>query len=301
MLDTLVRPVDDPGWGKSTWVESIEQQLGGNGASTSFTLARLGIPTRLLSVVGEDAFGERVLAILASEGVDMRRIGRSLLPTPTTVVLVRPDGVRALLHQPGASLEAFSLPPDLTPEIIDGCTHFHLANVFALRNLQAHAADLLQRAKRNGLRTSVDTGWDAQSRWMSSLGDCLPHTDLLFVNQDEARQLTGDADPGSAARILQEHGAGMVVVKLGADGCLIADGPDHFHEAAFRVPVVDTTGAGDCFVGGFIAALQRGYGLRDAARFANAVGALSVQALGAVTGLLTYEGTLEWLSAARLS
>ena len=282
-------------------MESIEQQLGGNGANTSFTLARLGIPARLLSAVGDDAFGERVLAMLGSQGVDTRWIERSPLPTPTTVALVRADGVRALLHQPGAGREAFSLPPELKPEIVEGCTHFHLANIFALRNLQAHAADLLQRAKRKGLRTSMDTGWDAQSRWMRVLGDCLPHTDLLFVNEDESKELTGAADPVAAARIFQGHGARVVVVKLGAEGCLVADGPEHFHASAFRVPVVDTTGAGDCFVGGFLAALQRGYGLRDAARFANAVGALSVQALGAVTGLLTYEGTLEWLSVARLS
>ena len=298
MLDVLVRPVGDPGWGKSTWVDSIEQRLGGNGANTSFTLARLGIPARLLSAVGEDAFGERVLAMLGSQGVDTRWIERSPLPTPTTVVLVRPDGVRALLHQPGASRSAFSEPPDLGAEMIEGCTHFHLANVFAMQNLQTHAAHLLQRAKQKGLRTSVDTGWDAQGRWMSTLSDCLPHTDLLFVNEDEASQLTGAADPGSAARMLQELGAGVVVVKLGADGCLITHGAEHFRECAFRVPVVDTTGAGDCFVGGFLAALQRGYGLQETARFANAVGALSVQALGGVTGLLSYEVTLEWLSAA---
>ena len=297
MWDVLVRPVADPGWGKTTWVESIEQQLGGNGANTCFTLARLGVPVRLLSAVGQDAFGERVLAILGSAGVETRWIARSTLPTPTSVVLVRPDGVRALLHQPGASREAFSLPVELGPEVVAGCSHFHLANVFALENLQPHAADLLQRAKREGLRTSLDTGWDAQGRWIITLGDCLPHTDLLFVNEDEARQLTGTDHPGDAAGILQAHGARTVIVKLGAEGCLVVDGLEHFRTPAFRVPVLDTTGAGDCFVGGFLAALQRGYSFQTAAQFANAVGALSVQALGGVTGLLTYQGTLEWMAS----
>lgn len=297
MLDILVRPVTEPGWGKSTWVDSIEQQLGGNGANTSFTLARLGVPVRLLSAVGQDAFADRVLAILQSEGVETKWIERSALPTPATVVLVRPDGVRALLHQPGASRLAFNLPVELGPELTAGCSHFHLANVFALQNLQPHAPDLLRRARQQGLGTSVDTGWDAQDRWMSMLGNCLPHTGLLFVNEDEARELTGRDDPRASARTLREAGARAVVVKLGAQGCLVSAGSEEFHEPAFQVPVMDTTGAGDCFAGGFLAARQRGSDLREAARFANAVGALSVQALGGVTGLLSYDRTLAWVSS----
>lgn len=297
VLDILVRPVAEPGWGKTTWVDSIEQGLGGNGGNTSFALARLGVPTRLLSAVGEDAFGERVLSILGAEGVDTRWIARLPLPTPTTVVLVRPDGVRALLHQPGASGEAFSQPIEMNDELAEGCSRFHLGNVFALQKLQPHAAGLLQRAKGHGLQTSVDTGWDTQGRWMAILGDCLLHTDLLFVNEDEAGQLTGMQNPDAAARVLQEHGAQTVVIKMGASGCLVAHGGEQFHVPAFQVPVVDTTGAGDCFAGGFLAALQRGTCLREAARFANAVGALSVRALGGTTGLLTYDGTREWVSA----
>lgn len=295
MLDILVRPVVEPGWGKTTWVDTIEQQLGGNGANTSYTLALLGVPVRLLSAVSKDVFGERVRTILDSAGVDTSRVERSSKPTPTTVVLVHADGRRALLHRPGASRDAFEAPIELGPEIIRGCTRFHLANVFALPRLQPHAADLLRRARLSGLSTSIDTGWDARGRWMATLGDCLPHTDLLFVNEDEAKQLTGHHNPERAATALQDHGAREVVVKLGGYGCFIATEPDRFRVPPFPVPVVDTTGAGDCFAGGLLAALQRGFNYRDAARLANAVGALSVQALGGITGLRTFEQTLEWM------
>ncbi len=295
MLDILVRPVVEPGWGKTTWVDTIEQQLGGNGANTSYTLALLGVPARLMSVIGADAFGDKVLGILQSSGVDTSSIERSTEPTPTTVVLVHTDGKRALLHRPGASRHAFDSPIEFGPEVTAGCTRFHLANVFPLPKLQPHAADLLRRARASGLSTSIDTGWDAQGRWMAILGDCLPHTDLLFVNEDEAKQLTGSDDPERAAEILQRHGVRDVVVKLGAVGCLVASSRT-FHVPAFSVPVVDTTGAGDCFAGGFLAALQRGFNYEDAARFANAVGALSVQALGGVTGLRTFEQTLRWIA-----
>lgn len=296
VLDTLVRPVLEPGWGKSTWVDTIEQQLGGNGANTSYTLALLGVPARLLSVIGADAFGDKVAGILQSVAVDTRHVERSPEATPATVALVHADGRRALLHRPGASRHAFASPIALGPELISGCTRFHLANVFALPNLQPYAADLLRRARASGLSTSIDTGWDAQGRWMTTLADCLPHTDLLFVNEDEARQLTGSNDPDRAAEILREYDVRDVVVKLGAAGCLVA-GSSTFHVPAFTVPVVDTTGAGDCFAGGFLAALQRAFSFQDAARFANAVGALSVQALGGVTGLRTFEETLDWMQS----
>lgn len=297
VLDILVRPVNEPGWGKSTWVETIEQQLGGNGANTSYTLSLLGVPSRLLSVTGTDAFGDRVLEILQSSGVDTSRIERLHEPSPTTVVLVHSDGRRALLHRPGASRHAFHAPVELDPEVVRGCTRFHLANVFALPKLQPHAAGLLRQARDFGLSTSIDTGWDAQGRWMGILADCLPHTDLLFVNEDEAKELTSSADPKCAASILQNHGARDVVVKMGAAGSWVA-GSDTFHVPAYSVPVVDTTGAGDCFAGGFLAALQRGFSYERAARFATAVAGLSVQALGGITGLRTFEQTLAWMDDA---
>ena len=95
-------------------------------------------------------------------------------------------------------------------------------------------------------------------------------------------------------------GASDVVIKLGAEGCavLTPDGVELF--PGFEVDVVDTTGAGDCFVGGFLSALSRGDAYPEAARFANAVGAMSVQKLGAINGVRTRAETEEWMRAALL-
>src|SRR5205823_11846721 len=121
--------------------------------------------------------------------------------------------------------------------------------------------------------------------------------DLLFMNQDEARMLSGSADPEEAARRMQALGAGDVIIKLGAEGCAIFT-PQTARVPGFPVDVVDTTGAGDCFVGGFLAALSRGAGYRKAARYANGVGALSVQKLGAINGVRGRAETEEWLRSA---
>src|SRR5262245_30092151 len=87
-LDIPVRPVDGFQWGTTVWVDSIEQNLGGNGGNTSYTLGRLGVPVRLLGLVGCDPAGEQVLSILRSAGVDLSQVGRSRGPTTTVVCVV---------------------------------------------------------------------------------------------------------------------------------------------------------------------------------------------------------------------
>lgn len=298
VADILVRPVDHVSWGTSTWVESIEQHLGGNGANTSVALGKLGVPVRLLSAVGLDGFGEQLLERLHSAAVDVSRVSRLDAPTPATVVLVNATGDRSLLHRPGVAANAFAEPVEFDAALTSGMSLFHLANVFALPLLRRHAAETVRRAKAAGLTTSLDTGWDARGRWMDDLAPCLPHTDFLFVNEDEAVKLTGTGVRSAAASRLGGCGARTVVLKLGARGSAIFTADGEIPVPAFDVPAVDTTGAGDCFAGAFLAAFSRGLGLEDAARFANAAAALAIQQLGATDGLRSWDETRAWMESA---
>lgn len=291
----LVHPVDQLRWGATTWVETIGHSMGGNGANTSYALARLGVPVRLVSVVGDDNYGDEMLAGLRSAGVDTGPVGRAWGASATTIALVRSDGNRLFLHKPGVNLHALPEPVEFSRSRMQGVTRFHVANPFSLPAFRPHAAESLRRARAAGLQTSLDAAWDSQGRWILDVGPCLPYVDLLFVNEEEAHMLTNLEDPSQAARALREAGAGTVVVKLGPQGCLVLASGGEFSAPAFNVDVVDTTGAGDCFAGGFIAALHRGLPLRDAAGFANAVGALSVRRVGSVAGLLSWDETQEWI------
>ena len=293
VFDILVRPVERFAWNTTTWVDSIETHMGGNGANTAYALGLLGVPVRLLSAVGRDEPGGRLLAQLTSAGVDVSLVERLEPPTATTVALVHRGGDRLFLHRPGALTGAL----DFTPAMLEGIAHFHLGNPFALPRFRQHAGDTVRRARAAGLAVSLDAGWDALGRWLEDLGPCLPSTDLLFVNEEEARKLAGIDDVPAAAAKLRQLGAATVVVKRGARGCALYSADSELAVPAFDVPVVDTTGAGDCFAGGFLAALHRGWSLPAAARFANAVGALSVQKLGATTGLLSYAETERWIEA----
>lgn len=297
VFDVLVRPVEALKWNATVWVESMEESLGGNGANASYAIATLGVPVRLLAYVGGDAAGEFAMGRLAAAGVDTSLVVRSAGPTPSSVAVVNREGARALLHRPGVSGEAFPEPPEITPETARGCEWFHLANAYSLPLVRAHAAETLRRARAAGLKTSIDTGWDSRGEWMKTLEPCLPHCDLLFTNEPEARHLSGSADVDAAGRLFARLGARAVVIKLGAEGCAVFGGPGEFRASAFPVAAVDTTGAGDCFVGGFLAALARGLAFRDAARVANATGGLSVSSLGAVTGLKGWDDTVRWMEA----
>lgn len=293
--DTLVRPVDRLAWGTTTWVDEIHSTLGGNGAATSFTLGKLGVPVRLLSMAGGDSLGDALLRRLESAGVDVSYVTRSEAPTPATIALVHPGGDRLFLHRPGASEFAFREPIEFSSGVLRGISYFHLANVFALPLLRPRAADTLRRARSAGLITTLDTGWDALGRWMEDLGECLPFVDVLFVNQSEARMLSGQTSVPDAAAALRGRGAGRVVVKLGAQGCAVYAAGKEFRVPAFPVEVVDTTGAGDCFAGGYLAALARGLSHESAARYANAAGALSASRLGGADGIVPWDEMERWM------
>ena len=300
VLDILVRPVGDIAWGVTQWVETMDQHLGGNAANTSGAVAKLGVRARILGAIGRDAFGEACLARLKEMGVDTSRLERVGEATASSVALVKENGARTFLHRPGASRTVFAEGgPEFASPAAEGFTHYHLANLFSLPHLRGRAAAVLAQARAAGLTTSLDTAWDARSEWMRLLEPCLPHLDLLFVNEDEARMLTGSVDPAVNAKVFL-GGAGSVqvfVMKLGGAGCAVfTRGGERWDVPAFAVTAVDTTGAGDCFAGAFLAASARGLGWAEAARVANAVGALVVEQTGGTTGLRSWDETLAWMS-----
>lgn len=300
IYDTLVQPFDESVWGTTRWVQSLEYHVGGNGANTARALAILGMPVRLLGTVGNDAQAEFVLQKLQEPGVDTSVIERADLPTAATVVLVNGCGNRQFLHRLGASLEAFREPVEFTPELCGNRSHYHLASLFILPNLRAHGPEMLRRARETGLTTSLDTNWDAEGEWMRALEGCLPQLDILFMNEDEAFMVTGSKDPATGAEVVFRKGVRTAVMKLSGRGCAIYAEGREIICPAFEVNAIDTTGAGDCFVAGFLAARQQGASWEEAGRLGNAVAALSVQKLGAVTGVLPWGKTQAWMKSATL-
>lgn len=285
VFDIGVWPVEDIGWNRTKWVETVAESVGGNGANTSFALATMGVPVRLISRTGDDSRAEMLLHVLGGAGVDtslVERVEGGL--TSSTVVLVHSGGDRKFYHRPGASREltldekVFASGPPYT--------HFHLANPFALPKVRSHCGAVMRVAKQAGLTTSIDTGWDSQERWMEDLGPALPWTDLLFVNDSEEHMLGGSDR-------LRAAGAKDIVVKTGPRGCCV----NGKAIAGFCVRAVDSTGAGDCFVGAFLAGIHHGLPPDECGRLANAAGAMNVERIGSTTGVRSFEETLEWINS----
>ncbi len=253
---------------------------GGNAVNTAIALARLGRRARLAGAVGDDRLGLLIREALGREGVDdanLVSLGSST--TSITVALIQQSGERRFLHLLGAN-GLFS-DHHLNWELVEGCRFFHYASAFVLPAFDGAPLErAMARAKQLGARTSLDICWDTSGRGLALLGPVLPSTDLMFLNQGEGQQLTGEEEPATIASRLRSLGAGVVVVKLGVAGCHIAASDRAFSSPGFRVVPVDTTGAGDSFVAAFLSSLYEGATLEQAAVFANAAGALSTLGLG---------------------
>ncbi|MCU1668087.1 MAG: Ribokinase [Blastococcus sp.] len=231
---------------------AIRTRGGGAGANVAVHLARLGIPVTLAGCVGDDAAGAGLRAELTAAGValSLRVVGE--VGTGTIVSLVEPDGQRSMLADRGANL---ALRPADVPAPPAGA-HLHLSG-YTLLDPESRDAGLtaLAAAAAVGCTVSVDpastgplAGYGVD-RWLADTAGAT----LLLPNADEARLLTGCADPSDAARALA-RAYQIVAVSLGADGALWASGDTSVHRPAHPTVVVDTTGAGDAFAAGLLSA-----------------------------------------------
>lgn len=253
--------------------------LGSSTAIATVLMCRLGLSTRLIAMVGDDAHGRFCRDALAAEGVAHDQvITHPTLATGITISASYPCD-RLLLTRYGtiAALTADDLPSD----VFAGVRHLHMGSVFLQAGLRPGMASLFQRAKAAGLSTSLDCGWDPSGQWQTAdLLAALPFVDTFLPNETEIHHLTGLTAPEAAARRLQEQGARDVVVKCGGDGAYFCSGETMEHAPAFPISPRDTTGAGDAFNAGYVVAALHGLPPDQRLVMANACGALAASTQG---------------------
>jgi sugar/nucleoside kinase (ribokinase family) len=291
--------VEMPGRGTLTLVDEMGLYPGGCAVNTAVALARLGFPVQLIGKIGRDPLGEFLLSALANNRVNVQGVQQdALLATSATMVMIDPDGERRFIHHIGAN--AALAPEDVDQQMVEQGAILHVGGCFIMPGLDGRPlARLLQDARAAGVKTSMDTAWDASGRWMELLAPCLPYVDYFVPSLAEARAMTGLDDPADVARALVDRGAGIVALKMGAQGALVMDQDGYLAcVPAFSVEVADTTGAGDAFAAGFIAGAYLGWPLEETARLANAVGALCVTGSGAAGNVTTLEETIAFMRSA---
>ena len=272
-VDLVVRAETLPGPGETVTGGTFERHGGGKSANQAVAAARQGAAVRMIAAVGDDDLGEEAIALLEAEGIDVSAVQR-LASTPTGVALIAVDeaGENQIAVASGANAE-------LSAEAVERALAGAAAGGVALLGLEVPDAPVLA-----GARAARDAGLavvlnPAPARALPD--ELLALSPLLTPNRDEARALSGEDDPEAAALALAERTGAPVVVTVGADGALLADGGAVERIPAPEVEVVDTTGAGDAFNGALACALADGAELMDAVRSAVAVAGESVRAPGA--------------------
>jgi len=257
---------------------------GGPAANAALTVARLGRKAVFAGYLGRDTFGDRHVRELEKANVDCRLVLRGEAPTPLSVVMVKPDGRRSLVNYRASS----PLPGDgvdcsgVRPRVILCDGHEPYLSLSLL-------------ARTGGTPAVLDAGsLHAGSRALMS------RVDHLVCSEKFARQFSGQPDMRRALDVLADH-APCVVITLGADGLVWKRGGEHGALPAFRVDVVDTTGAGDAFHGAFAVALAEGQPWPRVLRFASATAALSCTGLGARACLPTRQDVDTLLSKESLT
>jgi ribokinase len=254
MVDVVAR-LSGPLAAASDAPATIRFHGGGSAANTAAWLAAAGTEPLLVGCIGDDERGRHALGELRMGGVDARLAVDPELPTGTCVVLVGPDGERTMVPDAGAN-DALK-DEDLPDQLLGPGGHLHVAGYALLREGSRPAArGAIGRALRVGMSVSVDPS--SSALLSPDFLDLSEGAGLFLPNAAEAEALTSEADPERAARALAER-FGEVVVTLGPEGALWTDGDEVLRAAAVPVgSIEDSTGAGDAFAAGLLAARLAG-------------------------------------------
>lgn len=298
-LDLVVNPERAPAAGETVFAPRLDQFPGGKGANQAVAAARLSTPVAMVGRVGQDAFGDRLLESLRQDGVATGGVSRSAAAgTGTAVITVEASGQNRIVVVAGANAE-------VTPELVEAHGELIASASVLLLQLEVPVPACV-RAAQLAAAAGVPVILDPAPAPSAPLPESLRHnTWLITPNETEAAALTGVPVSGrrgaeEAARALAAQGYRQVLIKLGGEGAyLYRDGLGHWFDA-FRVPVVDTTAAGDAFAGGLAAAIHRGLGLEEAVRWGMAAGALAVTRAGAQPAMGTLNELMSLLRTGRL-
>lgn len=296
VCDLLVKPITKEMLdGDSTRVEFVKMNSGGDAFNVAVNLSKLGIASGIVGKIGDDPFGRFLLETAAKSKVDCRGLAvAEKSGTSTSLVMIHPDGERSFAYYGGASDQLSE--EDVKDELIKDAKILSVGSALALPGLDgAGLGHILARARKLGIKTVVDVTEVKEEACREKIVPLLKNTDIFMPSCHEAKIISGREKPEDMAQVLSEKGAGLVVIKLGDKGCYVSSRQESFFMPAFGVNAVDSTGAGDSFVAGFLAAYSKGKSLRDCSLFANAAGAMCVREVGATAGIKSFEQLMDFI------
>jgi ribokinase len=283
-MDLVTRAERLPRGGETLIGKSFATVPGGKGANQAVAAARLGAEVAMVGCVGDDAYGEQLRGALLVEGIDCRAVRAVEGSSGVALIVVDDSSQNAIVIVAGGNGQ---LSPELVAQA-DGVLQDADVVICQLEVPMATVGHTLKRSRELGktvILNPAPASGPLPAEWYAAI-------DYLIPNESEASALSGVAvDSLASAEVAAGHllaaGAGKVIITLGAQGSLFANGQGFEHFPAPKVKALDTTAAGDTFVGGFAAALAAGKSEAEAIRFGQVAAALSVTRAGAQPSIPT--------------
>ncbi len=273
---------------KSNALSDIRMSFGGNALNEAVVLSRLGVKTELVSKVGNDDAGKRVLGFLKDNHVHTEKVSMEEgLSTSINIVMVDTSGERFFLTNPNSNLRKLGLS-DITPWIdaMADIVCFPCLFTSPLLDLSA-LKELFSRIKSQNNRLLIlDMTTAKNGETIDEMKEMLSYVDYFLPNEEELKSISNGLDMDAAAKKILSYGVKAVVVKRGGKDTLLYTENDCIEVPIYKdANVIDTTGAGDSFGAGFIYGLSQKMPLKDCVAFGNAVASCAVESLGATDGI----------------
>ncbi len=276
--------------GEEAGVFSMKSAPGGSAANTIVGLARLGVSTAFIGVVGDDSAGHRIIYDFRREGVNVTHIKRIRGKTGRALSFVEPGGERALYVFAGVNDKLNISDDDYST--IKSAKLLHMSSFVSDEQLKMQ----IEIAKRTHMHTKISfsPGMLCFRHSIDDLAEIFARCSVVFLSRREVESLTCEVESlttdehvkrTEGARRILETGAEVVCVTLGERGCLIITESEEVSVPAFQTNVVDTTGAGDAFAAGFIFGMLRGYSIKKCGEIGNFVASCCIQHFGCRKGL----------------
>lgn len=288
VVDIPLRPVSRDIFDIESYpVDRIAMTVGGDAMNEATIISRLGFRTGLMACVGDDAAGQFILRSCAKDNIDVE--GVSVDPSVDTsmnVGLVTADGERTFITNRNGSLWKENIK-HVNFDKMKEAKILSLASIFNCPLLDGKAlVQIFKEAKAAGMTITADMIMPRLGETLEDISEALSYVDYFFPNFDEACLLTNEKDEAKVADKLFACGVKNVVMKIGKRGCYIRnkDGVQ-IVPACKGITAIDTIGAGDNFASGFIAGLLQGKDNYECGVYANCTAAISVQHIGATSGV----------------
>ncbi|MBM4050254.1 MAG: sugar kinase [Planctomycetes bacterium] len=286
VADAIGKPIDTfPEKARLQLFDRMELHTGGCALNAGIALAKLGTLTGVIGKVGDDGFGDFLIGEAKKHGLDTAGVVRDKkVSTSFTFIMVASDGERRFMHTLGAN--ATFCAKDVNMGIVKKAKILHVAGTFLMPTFDgAQTASVLKAAQKAGVTTSLDTAYnDRLKDWLGTIRPCFPHLDYFLPSVEEAERISGQKRPEDMAKFFKDEGCRVVGIKLGREGCYVL-GETAVCVPIYKVETVDSSGAGDCWIAGFLTGVLNGWDLEKSAKFGNAVAAHCVQAIGCTTGV----------------